>query len=335
MTRSARSRRGFSLIELLVVIGVISLLLAILIPAVRKSRHAALRTECSNKARQLGLAMQNYHSTHGLFPPGGVHRTTVEPGKVPRGEVVADARAPWTVLILPYLDESHRYDAFDMDAPFAPRQDWIDQVPEPNKTQQDQPLLKFYCPGNPNTEWAGLFSCYAACQGGGAPDEAAETTVNRVPRLFFDNGVFQCNSSVKLEDLKDGASNTVLIGETKYIGTPASFEATNAWWGWAAAIRAGDGDESVVSASLFNISATCDPINFPQEGLYTELQIRHNLAVTQGGDHGQQQRVYGSWHSGGAHFVMGDGAVHFLNENMDVEVYRSLGKRADGTTARF
>ena len=58
MTRSARSRRGFSLIELLVVIGVISLLLAILIPAVRKSRHAAICTECSKKAVELGLVMQ-------------------------------------------------------------------------------------------------------------------------------------------------------------------------------------------------------------------------------------------------------------------------------------
>jgi len=331
MVRHARSRHGFSLVELLVVIGVISLLLALLIPAVRQSRHAALRTECSNKLRQLGLAMQNYHSSHSLFPPGGVHMTSVAPGRVPRGHEVLDARAPWTVLILPYLEEAPRYDAFDMEAAFSPRHDQLDQIPEPNRTQQYLPLLTYSCPSNPNTEWAGQFSCYAACQGGGAADEAVEQTNNATPRLFFDNGMFFHNSSIKIGDLTDGASHTVMIGETKYIGTPQSFEPTDAWWSWAAGIRAANTSDL---ASLFNISATCDPINFPQE-TYSEEDVRRELAVPQGGNHGGQQRVYGSWHSGGASFLMADGSVHFLNENMNVDVYRRLGKRADGLPAEF
>jgi prepilin-type processing-associated H-X9-DG protein len=143
--------------------------------------------------------------------------------------------------------------------------------------------------------------------------------------------MFQCNSSTNVADLTDGASNTVMIGETKYIGTPESFIPTDAWWGWAAGIRAANTSDL---ASLFNISATCDPINFPQE-TYSELDIRRDLAVSQGGDHGGQQRVYGSWHSGGGSFLMADGSVHFLNENMDVEAYRRLGKRADGLPVEF
>lgn len=332
MAQQVHCRRAFSLVELLVVIGLIGLLLALIIPAVQQSRQAATRTECFNKLRQLGVAMQNYHATHGLFPPGGVHMTTSRPGTVPRGHEVFDARAPWTVLILPYLDEEPRYHAFDMNAPFSPRHDQAVRTAEPNRTQQYMPLLKLYCPSNPNSAAAGLFSCYAACQGGGRADEAAETTVNTFPRLFFDNGIFFTNSSIKAADLTDGASNTVMIGETKYIGTPTSFTPSDAWWGWAAGMRAANFADR---ASLFNISATCDPINFPQNEEYTEEEIRRVLAVWEGANHGGQQRVYGSWHPGGASFVMADGSIHFLSENMNLDVYRRLGKRADGQPTSF
>jgi len=320
------AKRAFTLVEFLVVMGIMSLLVALLIPAVHQARQAAQRTECFDRLRQLGLAMQNYHSTHGLFPPGGVHLTTATPGMVPRGDELQNARAPWAVLILPQLDEEPRYNAFDLNAPFSPRHDQAGQIPEPNRTQQYLPLLKYSCPSNPNTEWAGLFSCYAACQGGGTPDEAAEQSDNGTPRLFFDNGMFFHNSSIKIGDMTDGASHTVMIGETKYIGTPASFGSSDAWWSWAAGIRAGS------RPSLFNISATCDPINLPQSGEYTEEQIRLKRAAW---GHGGQQRVYGSWHSGGASFLMADGSVHFLNEKMDVAVYRALGKRADGQSVEF
>jgi prepilin-type N-terminal cleavage/methylation domain-containing protein/prepilin-type processing-associated H-X9-DG protein len=323
--------RGFTLVELLVAIGVIAILLALIVPAVQQARAAARRAECANKLRQLGLAMQNYHSSHKLFPPGGVHMTTARPGTVPTGDELSDGRAPWTVLILPYLDEGPRYNGFNFETTFSPRHDKLGATPEPNRTQQYVPLLKYHCPADAN-EPAGMFSNYAACQGGGTPDEAAEQSLYQFPRLFFDNGMFFHNSSVSMADLTDGSSNTIMIGETKYIGTPASFVPTDAWWSWAAAIRA-DGQKHL--ESLFNISAACDPINFPQNGEYTEEEIRRKGAVFEGANHGGQQRVFGSWHTGGAHFLMADGSVHFLNESMNVTVYRSLGKRADGGPAGF
>ena len=123
-----------------------------------------------------------------------------------------------------------------------------------------------------------------------------------------------------------------MIGETKYIGTEVSFQPTDAWWPWSASVRA---DDAQKHASLFNISATCDPINFPQNGEYTEEDVRAHRGVFEGAGHGGQQRVFGSWHKGGAHFAMADGSVHFLSENMDLKVYRSLGKRADGGPSGF
>ncbi|WP_010585663.1 DUF1559 domain-containing protein [Schlesneria paludicola] len=334
MTLRSKSRIGFTLVELLVAIAIISLLIALLLPAVQQSRVAAQRLSCRNKLMQIGLAMQNYHSTFNLFSPGGVHTTTVPPGKVPDGDELRDGRAPWTVLLLPYLDESPRYSAFNMEATFAVRKDKTSQTSAPNLTEQFRPLDKYSCPSDVSGH-GGLASNYAACQGGGTPDDAAEQTApiyGQLPRLFYDNGVFFHNSSMSMKDLKDGSSNTILIGETKYIGTEASFAPSHAWWPWSAAIRS---DSARLHASLFNISATCDPINFPQNGEYTEEDIRRHRAVYEGAHHGGQQRVFGSWHNGGAHFAMADGSVQFLNENMDLTLYRSLGQRADGGQTSF
>lgn len=334
MTAARRRSRGFTMVELLVVIGLIAILMALLLPAIMQARSAARRTTCHNQLRQLGLAMQNYHSTHNKFPPGGVHLTTKRPGTVPSGNQLTDARAPWTVLILPFLDEGPRYSAFDMEAPFAVRWDKRSFVPEPNVSQQFLPLTKYQCPDDQSSA-NGLCSNYAACQGGGAPDDAAEKSPQvpgQLPRLFFDNGLFFHNSSIGMSDITDGSSNTVMIGETKYIGTAESFVPTMAWWPWSAAIRADDVGQH---SSLFNISATCDPINFPQNGEYTEEDIRQHKGVFEGANHGGQQRVYGSWHTGGGYFLMADGSVHFLNENMNLDTYRSLGKRGDGGPASF
>jgi prepilin-type N-terminal cleavage/methylation domain-containing protein len=325
---AARSihRSGFTLIELLVVIGVVGILLALILPAVQRSRESARRVDCQNRLKQIGLALHNYHSSFELFPPGGVHLTTETPGTVPLGDQFTDGRAPWTVLILPYLDEQPRHDRFDMATTFSTRFDLRLLTPEPNLTEQYRPLTKYQCPSDLNSSADATHCNYAACQGGGTPDDASEQTAGEVPRLFYDNGLFFHNSSHSIGDISDGSTQTILVGETKYVGTPAGFSSTDAWWSWAAAVRSHD-----FVASLFNISATVDPINFPQNGEYTEEDVVRNHGVFQGANHGGQQRVYGSWHPGGALFLLADGSVRFLNENMSINVYRSLGTRADGS----
>ena len=103
--------RGFTLIELLVVIAIIAVLIALLLPAVQQAREAARRTQCRNNLHQLGLAMHNYHDTHGCLPPLNVGRHQDTGG-------CHQNRPPstgWGVLILPFLDETALYNAVNME----------------------------------------------------------------------------------------------------------------------------------------------------------------------------------------------------------------------------
>ena len=331
MNRSAapeNARRGISATEVLVVVGICTVLAALFLPFLQKTAVDARDELCANRLRQIGVALQQYHDTHRVFPPAAVYQTSKRPGTVPEGDELTDGRAPWTVLILPFLDEQARYEQFDFDSTFSARWDLRSATAEPNRSAQYEPLIKYQCPADPNSAPDANHSNYAVCQGGGSADDAAEQSQEGLPRLFFDNGVFYTNSSTTIDEISDGLANTILAGESKYIGTPRTFGADGAWWSWAAAVRG-----STRLPSLFNISATVDPINDPQNAEYTEQEILDHQGVFQGANHGGQQRVYGSWHPGGANFLFADGHVRFLNEQMQVDVYRRLGTRADGGPA--
>src|SRR6186997_779168 len=100
MNPTVRSRRGFTLIEVLVVIAIIAVLIGLLLPAVQNVREAARRIKCANNLKQIGMACQHHHDTYGKFPPGWVQ----SPFTVPQGEILQGGHGTFTFL-LPYLEQ--------------------------------------------------------------------------------------------------------------------------------------------------------------------------------------------------------------------------------------
>ena len=178
------------MLELIVVVSIIAILIALLLPAIQTSREAARKVQCRNNLCQLALAVQNYHATHRVLPPGSVNET----GPVQSG-TPTDNHFSWTVQILPQLGEAKVWNQFDF-----------------SKTSYQQVAVPaapsmFFCPSNP---WSGM--CYSGCY----HDAPAPIDIDN-------NGLLFLNSSVRLRDITDGKAYTVLLGES----LPAS--ALSAW----------------------------------------------------------------------------------------------------------
>lgn len=108
-------RQGFTIVELLVVIGIIGLLIALLLPAVQAAREAARRAQCSSHLKQIGLALHNYHDSHRCFPPFFISRAG-NPSRI----ADVDKGANWLVFLLPYVEQRQLYDQWDFQYPREP-----------------------------------------------------------------------------------------------------------------------------------------------------------------------------------------------------------------------
>lgn len=300
-----RKRTAFTLIELLVVIAIIAILIALLLPAVQQAREAARRSDCKNRMKQLGLALHNYLDTHRTFPPGGI----TDGGQLgdgcpgPSAFQVTGSGAPWTVMVLPFMEETARYNEFDFNSPFPYRHGWPAST-FPNITPQFQQLSSFQCPSDPASGEGIPNNNYYGVQGGGSTLSCG--------RFAFKNGSLYFNSKTSMRDLTDGSSNTFLLGETKYHITSELTGDTTNYFSWASGPRNATSSNTELIPS--NTAATTDIINGVDPLFSWTYQSRH----------------FGSNHVGGCHFSTADGAVHFVSENIDLATYHSLGIRNDG-----
>ncbi|RMG41841.1 MAG: DUF1559 domain-containing protein, partial [Planctomycetota bacterium] len=223
---------GFTVVELVVTLGVIGLLVALLLPAVQQAREAARRTTCENHLKQIAAALHAYHATYGSFPPGAVARAPLVPVPVcatgvtlPGADLWQEARSgegwqgtSWMVLVLPLLDRGT----------MSRRWSFSKSVTG-NRAVAEQDIPLFYCPSrrsrvvNPGImfeSWTrggnDYGGCIGACNGfhNCGAHETWTIAFGRRPGGRC-RGVFGVNSHTRLADVTDGASQTVLIGEVQ------------------------------------------------------------------------------------------------------------------------
>jgi prepilin-type N-terminal cleavage/methylation domain-containing protein len=296
-------RRGFTLIELLVVIAIIAILIALLLPAVQQAREAARRSQCLNNLKQLGLALHNYHDAYNTFPPGWI-------GASPAG---ADTEGlsgfAWGAQLLPYVDQGPLYNSLNFKA------SCFDSAF--NGPALSTVLSVFRCPSDPSRDrWdikdeanptTTLATLPTANYVGSFGTEGFEDLCENPP---FPNaqcrgdGVFYHNSVIRMRDLTDGSSNTLMVGEhktdTRSIITASGDPPWHSTWvGFVAG-----GEEP--AARIVGVSDHTP--NHP--ALHMD--------------------DYSSWHTGGVHLLMGDGRVRFLTENVDLNLWKSIATRSGG-----
>lgn len=291
-SKSDVKRSAFTLIELLVVIGIIAVLIRLLLPAVQMAREAARRTSCGSQMRQLGLAVANYESAKGRLPAGYTSGT-------------ASRRfSTWITTLLPYLEQQAVYD--QMIGDYATTPNPFDNPGAHRGFGQTLPLL--LCPSStsgfePATDLTG----YPA---------VAFTTYLGVNGQDFTtrDGVFYLDSQTRSAEIRDGLSNTIMIGER-----PPS---TDRWFGWWYAGYGQVGTSSLDSlmgvrersvGSRGNSICGSGPFGFRPGHPEFQCSSLH----------------YWSQHPGGAQFVLADGSVKFMPYE-SAEVLPAMASRAGG-----
>jgi prepilin-type N-terminal cleavage/methylation domain-containing protein/prepilin-type processing-associated H-X9-DG protein len=316
----ARSRnvRAFTLIELLVVIAIIAILIALLLPAVQQAREAARRTQCKNSLKQLGLAFHNYHDTFLSFPFGWTLGSNLH-------------LSSYGVMLLPYLDQAPLYNQWNSSVPAINEAAAVGfQTPAiitQNLQVIQQPLAVFMCasatgavkhnytlpanaggPGVPpiNITWTAARSDYCAATGIRA--QYATFAFGPNPQGDRAGVLVQTGMGGKpitsMRDITDGTSNTFLLGE-RFGGTDIYMKRQKATIAAVAAagVANGGGWGDFLNGEHWLAGALYD--GDPRTGGPCGI----NCTNSRGGG-------FYAWHEGGCHFLMADGAVRFISENI-------------------
>jgi len=347
-------RNGFSLVELLVVMGIIAVLASLLLPAVQKSREAARQTECRNNLKQFGLALQAYQSAVGTLPVGAAYAP--ERAGIPNDPEIRGASFFYSLL--PWMEQTSLFDSLDAEAnagvsgvfsPFNSNGPKLHQVAPGFLRCPSATTSKFAVPQGPPQPFRLAATNYIGISGAayrrGVPNPDAETIASLGPNagsMLARSGLLIENESVSLPDCEDGTSNTLLMAEQSSVEVPGtqivngaaivgwvkqenvrSSYYSGAWAGSTLPRQLLPGQITAGNHYVYNITTVRFGINMTAAALADV-----NAVVISGGGHTPISSVHESM----AVVLLADGSVRSVSQNVDFGLLLSLADRNDGGT---
>ena len=320
-----QSRRGFTLVELLVVIAIIGVLIALLLPAVQSAREAARKIQCSNRLKQLGLAVHTYTSAHKMLPPGAITNVAFNytAYDIWKSAATGKQEFSWVVSILPQIEQQAMADQWD----------YTKNVLQ-NKPVAEIDIAALYCPsrraGVRNGDdvlrmfqnWTSGGTDYGGCISNqnswwNSKGHRIGPTNQMDGKQGRARGMFRPGMIIRPAHVRDGMTNTLMLGEMQRLWDPEGGLAgtpglTGSWAG-----RSQDGWAVAGVGTLFdtaNVNST--------DYLKPEGGLNNGFFESPGSDHPV-----------GAQFCMGDGSVQFISEHVDPIILEIQGSIAGGEVA--
>jgi len=347
--RKPFSAGGFTLVELLVVIAIIGVLIALLLPAVQQAREAARRMECTNKQRQIGMAIHNFHDTYERLPPGSArdqqpHGTHTSPSGNGWG-------SSWLVYILPYIEQ----DVIFTQMQFSGGSGWGTNAAHNTAVAQNVVLDAYICPSSPleeectspNSNGPIMAVSYVGISGAinGLIPDYNETRISNPSGatnccsggIISGGGTMVPSGELNLADLTDGTSNTMIVGEASDFlitedNTKRDYR-SSAMHGWIIGWRhprtpphSGTNTDN----RTFNLVTLRYPINQKRRPGTGWPDWPGNCAADGICQNASANLPLNSAHPGGAVVLLGDASARFIPEVTDLQIVARMATRDDG-----